>query len=166
MDSVARGAGKAEPDQAGGKKHVAFTVKVSGPGVAIQKEVSADVASRITALVIADPEAVPDVPTRGIASAPHTPISPREFLLKHRASDNVEKIATIAEYLKTHRSKDYFDRQALVEAFQEAKEPVPKNLPRDLSKTIERGWIAQKPGDRSSYYLTGKGIDAVNAGFQ
>jgi hypothetical protein len=43
-----------------------------------------------------------------------------------------------------------------------AKEPPPKNYPRDFNETVRRGWIHE---DGTESYITSKGIEAVEAGF-
>jgi hypothetical protein len=89
----------------------------------------------------------------------------REFLLQQEAKRIPEQIATMALYLKNHRTTPIFTSKDLVKAFEDAQEPVPKNLPRDIRWTVRIGWIAPKVGLKNTYYLTSSGEAAVGAKF-
>jgi hypothetical protein len=91
--------------------------------------------------------------------------SAREFLLQHEPKRIPEQIATLALYLKTHRNTAAFTNKDLIKTFEDAQEPGPKNLPRDIRWTIRNGWIARKSGMKDTYYLTGSGEEAVRGKF-
>jgi hypothetical protein len=89
----------------------------------------------------------------------------REFLLQQEAKRIPEQIATMALYLKNHRTTPVFTGKDLVKTFEDAQEPVPKNLSRDIGWTVRIGWIAPKLGMKNTYYLTSSGEAAVGAKF-
>lgn len=92
-------------------------------------------------------------------------MSVREFLDDYSPSRVPDKIACFALYLREHRNQKEFGRSDLSGLFQEAAEPLPKNLGRDLKWTQSIAWIAPIPGSREAFYLTKKGEEAVRGRF-
>jgi hypothetical protein len=153
-----------------------FRLKLTGDGISVDRTVSAEIAHQVVAIALGAPLAAPE-PVRqssdgapGIREAPtgaagRTAPSVREFLLQQEAKRIPEQIATMALYLKNHRTTPVFTRKDLVKTFEDAQEPVPKNLPRDIRWTVRIGWIAPKLGLKNTYYLTSSGEAAVGAKF-
>jgi hypothetical protein len=88
------------------------------------------------------------------------------FVNSANAKSAPEKITAIGVFLHKHQNTNAFNRAALEQAFSEAAEAVPQNLPRDLKRAVKSGWIAGKPGERGVFYVTGSGKQAVSSGFQ
>lgn len=153
-----------------------FRLKLTGEGISVDRTVTADVAHQIVAIALGAPLAPVESTRQGAdgtstareASAPaagRTPPSVREFLPQQEAKRIPEQIATMALYLKNHRNTPVFTSKDLVKTFEDAQEPVPKNLPRDIGWTVRIGWIAPKVGMKNTYYLTSSGEAAVGAKF-
>jgi len=88
-------------------------------------------------------------------------LSVREFLNGSDAKRSPDKIAAIGVYLKDHNHKDLFTKDDVQKGFEDAGEPVPGNLPRDVKWAVKAGWIAPKSGAAGQYYVTNTGRDAV-----
>lgn len=148
-------------------------VKLDGPGMNLDRTVSPEIAKRVMLLVLSEGTAggePGDLVQGGTgrqegASGGLPPLSIREFLTKQGAKTVPEHIATIASYLRSHRAAPVFTKKDLIKGFEDAQESVPKNLPRDLAKTVKIGWIAPKTGQSDSYYLTASGSTAVDSKF-
>lgn len=152
-----------------------FRLKLSGDGISVDRTVSAEVAQQIVAITLGTSPSVGQElgkqvaasVAQGLAQASGGRGSPsvREFLLQQEAKRIPEQITTIALYLKNHRNSAVFTKKDLVKAFEDAQEPVPQNLPRDIGWTVRVGWIAPKAGMKDTYYITGSGEAAVGAKF-
>lgn len=92
------------------------------------------------------------------------PLSLREFFLKSSTTSDVEKTALFAYYIENNLSKENFTVEDIVNAFREAKEPVPKNPSDKIYKCIMKAWIT-KGKEKNTYTLTNPGIDAVESNF-
>jgi hypothetical protein len=93
------------------------------------------------------------------------PTSVREFIDQFEPKRVPDRIACFGLYLRKHRQKNEFSKADVVSLFQEAAEPLPKNLGRDLRWTQSIAWIAPSATNRESFYLTKKGEDAVRSKF-
>jgi hypothetical protein len=153
-----------------------FQLKLTGDGISVDRTVSADIAHQIVTIVLGAPLTTPEAPRQSSDSAVGSREAPpgaagrsapsvREFLLQHEAKRIPEQIATMALYLKNHRNTPVFTSKDLIKTFEDAQEPVPKNLPRDIRWTVRIGWIAPKVGLKNTYYLTSSGEAAVGAKF-
>lgn len=151
-----------------------YKVKLTGPGISIEKEVPEQVAHKIAFAVLGPIQgggklAAPAGGATEEGADDSDPSSPgesaREYLLHYAARRIPEQIATLAYFMKKSRKSDLWNRKELVAAFEEAKEAVPKNLSRDINWTIKIGWIAPKSGQEDTFYLTGPGIKAVETKF-
>ena len=147
-----------------------FTLKLTGDGMMIEREVTPEVAHAIVGLIlggsvaptttIAQPAALNPA---AVGAAPA--LSVREFLEAHTAKRIPEQIACIALYLKKQHNATVFTKKELVKGFEDAQEPVPSNLHRDIAWATKNGWIAPKTGTKNSFYLTGTGENAVTTKF-
>jgi hypothetical protein len=155
-----------------------YKLKLSGEGLQLEQEISSDVAHSIVRFVFGG--GIPAVTAKtSISATPLIPSSPlpasnsgevaalsvREFLEAHSAKRIPEQIATIALYLKLYQSSPVFGSKDLIRNFEDAQEPVPGNLSRDIAWATKIGWIAPKSGAKKIYYLTGTGETAVNSKF-
>ena len=155
-----------------------YTVKIVGPGMSFEHEVNEEVAKR-TMLSLLTGESQDHVnkgntgtkelleqeqnKKNDAGSQPEKAI--REFMLDFSPKRIPDKIATIAYFLKTNKSKDTFSKSDLIKSFEDAAEPVPKNLGRDIRWTLQSGWIAAKTGETGQYYITSTGESVVKSNF-
>ncbi len=152
-----------------------FRLKLTGEGMNLDRTVASEIAQHIVALVLRGTVPAGSELAAGLRAAhayggaaagtDKTTLSVREFLEQHQAKRIPEQIATIGLYLKMHNNAAVFTKKDLVKGFEDAQEPVPKNLPRDVAWTVKIGWVAPKSGQKNSYYLTGTGEAAVKAKF-
>lgn len=158
-----------------------YKVTVKGAGLELDRDVSAEVGEQVVMLILTGKKgnapangSGPDTldpanaqPDRATAAAPRgsAGMSIREYLDSCEAKRSPDKITAIGNFLKEQRNQECFNRLDLERLFQDAAEPIPKNIPRDLKWTTRAGWIAPKPDEKGSYYVTAKGTDAVRKKF-
>lgn len=163
----------------------AYQVELSGPGLSLKRDLTEAHAhqlliwlvkggeletsgQKVTALPLAQtPPGEHKPPARGAESAGGSSAltSVREFMEQFAPRRLPDKIACFALYLREHRNQKEFSKADLISLFQEAADPLPKNLGRDLRWTQSIAWIALAPSNRDSFYLTKKGEDAVRNRF-
>jgi hypothetical protein len=151
-----------------------YRVKVEGPGLNLDREISPEVVGKIVMLIIAGSSAQTFQDRTGqyltinetISNDLQAPsLSVREYMDIHQPKRNPDKITAIGCFLNEYRAKSTFTKSDLEILFQEAAEPIPGNLPRDLKWAIRAGWVAVKPDDKSVFYVTKKGVDVVAKNF-
>jgi hypothetical protein len=91
------------------------------------------------------------------------PLSPVELIQQKQPSTNSQRIALFAYYREKAEGKSRFSRVDLKEYFAKARLNPPQNYDRDFNTTVQLGYIYED-GDES--YLTSKGLEAVEAGFE
>lgn len=147
----------------------AFSLKLVGDGISIERAVNKRIAMAIVAAMLSDgviaapierPTALPSHHSNSKAVT-----SPREFLTESRASSNAEQIAALGHFMCTCEAKESFSKDDLRECFRRAHEGIPKNLPRDVGTAIKAGWIHEAPGNAGLYYVTNSGIERIEAKF-
>ena len=156
-----------------------YRVTIDGPGVRIQREVTDDIARQLVIAVMASAESADSIATT--AAQPATPgsmvtapiptegegpdLSLREFMDTALPKRNPDKLTAIAVFLKRHRATPTFKPAALEKGFEDAAEPKPGNLPRDIKWAVKNGWIAPSSETPGSYYVTSAGEQAVEERF-
>ena len=162
---------------------MSYSIKITGPGLTFEQEVSEKTAKSTMVSILTGSAAQLQTDTSGGLATPrmegapaanstkseaqksHPEISMREFILRHEAKRNPDKIAAFALYLQVNEGKKLFNKEDIVSSFEAAAEPVPTNLGRDIRWTQKNGWIASKKGETGTYYLTGTGQDVVENNF-
>lgn len=149
-----------------------YQIKLTGPGLSLDKEIPEDLANRITLIVLsggksdqqpASSEGGAGAGTAGSAAAIGGR-SVREYLLASKATQIPQQMTVIGHYLlDTQQGKETFSMAELKKGFGDAKESVPTNPNRDIGRAIRSGWIAPREKDR--YYVTGTGMTAIESGF-
>lgn len=81
---------------------------------------------------------------------------------KHPAT-NAQRIAVFAYHREKYEGQSRFSRGDLKSYFPKAKLPPAGNFDRDFTEAVRRGWIHE---DESDSYLTTRGIEAVESGFE
>ena len=80
-----------------------------------------------------------------------------------RPGTNAQRIAAFAYYRERTESNPRFSRADLELYFQKAKLAPAGNYGRDFAEAVRAGWIHE---DGAESYLTTKGIEAVESGFE
>lgn len=157
-----------------------YKISISGDGVKIEKEISADTARLVVNIVMGGQAS--DAPAGSVSGASigvganaspkpqstthaGTKLSLREFFNECEASTNQEKITAIAAHMKIYGGKVQFLREEVLTGFRQAGEVAPKNYHRDFSKAVASGWIAEDTGNAGSFYITHTGEKVVQGKF-
>jgi hypothetical protein len=150
-------------------------ITLSGAGLSLDKEISEDLANRITMLVLSGgksetpdagkgPEAKASLGVTGSSSAKNKSI--REYLLETKATKIPQQITAIGHHLlEAESGKANFSMAELIKGFGDAKETAPSNPHRDVGRAIKSGWIAPRTGEKDAYYVTGTGLTAIENRF-
>jgi hypothetical protein len=93
---------------------------------------------------------------------PARPTGLVEIVNEKNPSTNSERIAVFAYYREKVEGLSRFSRGDLKPYFAKAKLPPAGNYDRDFGDAARRGWIHE---DGSESYLTSKGIEAIESGF-
>lgn len=152
-----------------------------GPGLSLKREITQDLAHELLIWLVKGGKLEASAPagasstssqnpsgdlTLGGAKLTHDlPTSVREFIDLFEPRRVPDRIACFGLYLREHRNQKEFSKMDVISLFQEAAEPLPKNLGRDLKWTQSIAWIAPSPSNRENFYLTKKGEDAVRNRF-
>lgn len=162
-----------------------YKVKLEGAGLTLEREVEKSIGEQIAVLIIAGIPAAKatagnvDVGRTGFTAgtgagarvptptggAAGSSLSVREFLNAHEPKRTPDKIAAIGVYIKDQEKKDVFSKAEIEKAFEDAGEPIPKNMPRDMKWAVKAGWIAPKSGAKGKFYVTHTGREAVTKHF-
>jgi hypothetical protein len=148
-----------------------FKLKLTGPGINLDQTISEDVAHRVVLTAFGSYAAAPPPPPGSPSATPsvnpvtHADESLAEFVNDSGAKRGPDKITAIAHYLKKIRGQQTFTRPNIEQGFVDAGDSVPGNLPRDMKWAVKAGWIAAKPGQSGTYYVTGSGSQTVQAKF-
>jgi len=147
-----------------------YQVKLTGPGLSVDKELSEELAHRIAMLVLSGGKTeTPELKSKDFAIPPNASVkgkSIREYLLETKATKIPQQMTAIGHYLlETQPGKKSFTLADLEKGFGDAKESVPGNPHRDVAQAIKNGWIASRPDEKDSYYVTGTGITAIDSKF-
>jgi hypothetical protein len=158
-----------------------YTVELVGPGLNLKRELPEPVAHELLVWLLkggrlqTQGAVMTPPPTQSevkVSPAPqpvgHTAsvvVSVREFMEQYLPGRVPDKIASFGLYLREHRNQREFTKEDLVGLFQEAADPLPKNLTRDIRWAQQIAWVAPSATNPDMYCLTKKGEDAVRAKF-
>jgi hypothetical protein len=100
--------------------------------------------------------------------ATQSPISVRpiglvELINEKRPGTNAQRIAVVAYYRERTEGNPRFSRADLEAYFAKARLAPAANYSRDFNEAVRAGWIHE---DGAESYLTTKGIEAIEAGFE
>jgi hypothetical protein len=102
-------------------------------------------------------------PQAPIRSSQDRPVSPVELLQEKKPATNPQRIALFAYYRERAEGLSRFSKDDLKQYFPKAKLPPPQNFDRDYGRAAKAGWIYD---DGADSYLTSKGLEAAEAGFE
>ena len=127
------------------------------------------VLSSVFALLELEGEPNIERPTRQIIledrllTSPSRPISLVELINEKKPGTSAQRIALFAYYREKSEGFSRFERDDLKPYFAKAKQPPATNYDRDFVEAVRKGWIHE---DRSDSYLTTRGVEAVESGFE
>lgn len=155
-----------------------YQVKISGGAFSFDGKVPGDVARRLMVVLMSGTDTSASTTRQNYDLDEPGPQSPHEgtngdrpsvtigeFVRDAEPKRNPDKITAIGVYLREHRDQDVFSPADIVAGFEEAGEPAPGNISRDLKWTVVNKWIAPKSGVRGGYFVTNSGIEAVTQKF-
>jgi hypothetical protein len=148
-----------------------FSITLSGDGMSFDRKITQQVALQVMNVVLGTGFNQPGVAHtplhRPVGDVPEAslPLSLREFLDKIGASKKPDQITTIAQYIIDHEKQEDFGREDIRSRFLTAREPLPGNFGRDFAVALKNGWLAEVHGKKNRFYVTTKGIQAINNNF-
>jgi hypothetical protein len=163
-DGAADGAGSGSVSAAPSEL---YELSLTGPGVMVERTIDGQTAQRVFVAIlgrdatgqVGRPIVARDL-SRSDAPTESGP-SIREFWNAHSTRTIPEKIAATGAYYRLHLGKQSFSKEDIVEGFEAAGEPLPRNLYRDISKSLRASLISPKSGLEGTYYVTAAGLAAI-----
>lgn len=146
-------------------------IKISGK-LSYEDDITINQAAQIIAFIdsssntnLAAPTGpVPRLAPASIATPSLGATTPREALDQAKAATNPQRILAFAGMIHAE-GKDTFTLDDIKPLFRRAREATPKNLTRDFDAVIRAGW-ADEADLKGEYYLTKKGLELLEVGFQ
>lgn len=96
-------------------------------------------------------------------ATPSRPKGLMELIQERHPGTNPQRVVVFAYWRERHEGLPRFGRDDLKAYFGKAHLTPPKNYDRDFNKAIENGWLHE---DGTESYITTKGIEVVEAGFE
>lgn len=147
-----------------------FVIQIEGPGLTLKREAEEAMVLRILGILLGTRAQTMFAQASGL-QAPVAPPevanvgeSPREYLDRSGAKTNPEKITALGLYLRAQGSESFTARN-LRDLFVAAGEATPKNITRDIKDAVRSAWVAVRPDQPDSYYVTNRGQTTAGAGF-
>lgn len=135
-----------------------YFLRLTGPGIDVGRTVDEGTALRVVSLAMSSrvmgssKSSTDQLQSHGLEST-----TVAEFLAQTSASNNAERIAAIALYLRDHLKREALPREEVLLWFQKAGLQPPRNVSRDVTKAIQAGLIIEgHPGDRYQVTRSGK----------
>jgi hypothetical protein len=149
-----------------------YKLSLMGSGITIDREIDQATALAVLQLVlggqqsrlVVDSDAASGV-ERAVARSGQR-LSLREVLEDSGAKTIPSKIVTIGSFLRDHEGQATFSREDNKARFKTAGEPAPANYPRDFSKALRSGWVAEDHQSPGQFYVTRRGDEAVAGRFE
>ena len=94
---------------------------------------------------------------------PSRPVALVELIQEKQPGTNAQRIALFAYYREKYESLPRFSRDDLKLYFSRAKEAPATNYDRDFVEAVRKGWIHE---DGTDSYLTSKGVETIESGFE
>jgi hypothetical protein len=104
-----------------------------------------------------EPEERPHVPSKD------RPTSIGELVAEKKPRTNAQYITLFAYHRDRFQGAPRFSRDDLKDFFPMVHVKPPENYSRDFIETVKRGWVHE---DGMNSYITSKGIEAVESGFE
>lgn len=91
-------------------------------------------------------------------------MSPVEFITERDPKTTQQKVLVLGRFLEQYRKKEEFDLSDLQNILQEAREPAPTNLSRDVRELVSKGWVMSGTSQKA-YKTTMTGQKVVEGKF-
>lgn len=146
-----------------------FNLRLTGIGINVEKEISRQAALRVMNIVFGGADRGPTASEQDVPNEKdngRTTLSLREYIDNVGAKKKPDLITAIAHYICEFESQEDFDRDDIRSRFSAAKEPLPGNFGRDFALAQKDGRIAEVHGKKNRFYVTARGIQAIEGGFQ
>lgn len=104
-----------------------------------------------------------------VLAPPTKKLSPKEFLLNKKPSNDTQKALAVAYYLEKNEGMNSFNVDDLARYYQLAKEPKPKNLNHKMILNIQNGHImetGEKKEKKKAWTLTNAGEQFIENNFK
>ena len=104
-----------------------------------------------------------------VLASPTKKLSPKEFLLNKKPSNDTQKTLAVAYYLEKNEGMNSFNVDDLARYYQLAKEPRPKNLNHKMILNIQNGHIMEtreKKEKKKAWTLTSAGEQFIENNFK
>lgn len=143
-----------------------YKLTLMGSGISIDREIDQATAERVVQAVFGTHQMESSQALRGPDQQNDVqPLSLREVLEESGARTIPEKIVVIGAYLRDQHAEGSFTREDNKGKFRTAGEPAPANYPRDFSKAIHAGWIAEDHQNPGQFYVTRRGDEILSKRF-
>ena len=160
-----------------------FSVTLRGEGISVEREVDRETAMAILGSIFAtkdvQPTTTPVVTTMpSVSNVAHEPvesptrqpeekpISLREYVNEAEPKTNAQTVLLLAQFMSLHENDERFSRDDIKKRFPKAGAGMPKNFTRDFQTALDKGWIAEDPAAKDSFYVTRTGESQLQAGFR
>src|SRR3989344_1371902 len=149
-------------------KNNKIKISIKGLGLVYSGEVDKLTAGKVIDLCLsaANPE-MKHASDNGIAENHSNSIkeSPAEYIERHAPRRGIDRILTMAGYLKEVVGKISFTQSEVRSHLREAQESLPANLTRDFRWLVKSGWVAIGDKKKKQYYVTNTGLRVLSNGF-
>jgi hypothetical protein len=146
-----------------------FSLRLAGDGINIEQQIEQHVALQVVQVVMGGGAPAVAPTNAGVQADARfrtgAPLSLREYLDNIGASRKPDQIATIANYVCEIEGQADFSRDDIRSRFITAREPLPANFARDFAVALKHGWIAEVHGKKDLFYVTARGVQAINNKF-
>jgi hypothetical protein len=144
-----------------------FLVKITGPGLALERPVPAERVHYIVSLLL-QPNTTPlntgEISSQhqiGITGGLPAEISPKQFMAEKRPKTDMQRVACLAFYLTHHRATQFFKTRDLTELNKEAAQPQMSNPTVAVRNATSHQYLALAGG--GSKQITTRGEEMVKA---
>lgn len=144
-----------------------FLVKITGPGLSLERPVPAERVHYIVSLLL-QPKAIPlstgEPPSQqpnAVGASPSAEVTPKQFMAEKRPKTDMQRVACLAFYLTRHRATQYFKTRDLTELNKEAAQPQMSNATVAVRNATNHQYLALAGG--GSKQITARGEAMVAA---
>ena len=147
-----------------------FRLIITGGGVNVDRLIDGKTLAAVMASVMGADKIFTNasVATGGVSPSVGGAVAPqslREFLDDVHAKRKPDQIVAIGHYIMQFEEQEDFSRDEVKVRFSVAREPMPKNFPRDFALAARSGMLAEVHGEDGRYYITKTGLSAINNKF-
>jgi hypothetical protein len=144
-----------------------FLVKITGPGLALERSVPAERVHYIVSLLLQPKATLPSIgeissqQPIGVVGAPSAEISSKQFMAEKRPKTDMQRVACLAFYLTHYRNIQFFKTRDLTDLNKEAAQPQMSNPTVAVRNATNQQYLAIAGG--GSKQITTRGEEMVKA---